>query len=66
MIMCGISGMINLTRGDQILEKMIATMIRRGPDDAGIYQDGPCCLLHTRLAVIDPERGPQPMKLHWA
>ena len=64
--MCGISGMINLTRGDQILEKMIATMLRRGPDDAGIYQDGPCCLLHTRLAVIDPQRGHQPMKLHWA
>lgn len=64
--MCGISGMINLTRGDRILEKMIATMLRRGPDDAGIYQHGPCCLLHTRLAVIDPERGHQPMKLHWA
>ena len=64
--MCGISGMINLTRGDQILEKMIATMIRRGPDDAGIFQQGPCCLLHTRLAVIDPDRGHQPMKLHWA
>lgn len=64
--MCGISGMINLTRGDQIMEKMIATMIRRGPDDAGIYQQGPCCLLHTRLAVIDPDRGHQPMKLHWA
>jgi asparagine synthase (glutamine-hydrolysing) len=58
--------MINLTRGDQIMEKMIATMIRRGPDDAGIYQQGPCCLLHTRLAVIDPDRGHQPMKLHWA
>ena len=64
--MCGISGMINLTRGDRILEKMIASMLRRGPDDAGIYQHGPCCLLHTRLAVIDPERGHQPMKLHWA
>jgi asparagine synthase (glutamine-hydrolysing) len=58
--------MINLTRGDRILEKMIATMLRRGPDDAGIFQHGPCCLLHTRLAVIDPERGHQPMKLHWA
>ena len=64
--MCGIAGMIHLTRGDQILEKMIATMLRRGPDDAGVYQQGPCCLLHTRLAVIDPDRGHQPMKLHWA
>jgi asparagine synthase (glutamine-hydrolysing) len=64
--MCAISGIIQLTRGEQILQSMIATMLRRGPDDAGIYQDGPCALLHTRLAVIDPARGHQPMELHWA
>ena len=64
--MCAISGVINLTRGEVVLEKMIATMLRRGPDDAGVFRKGPCALLHTRLAVIDPARGHQPMELHWA
>lgn len=64
--MCAISGVINLMRGEFVLEKMIATMLRRGPDDAGVYRRGPCALLHTRLAVIDPARGHQPMELHWA
>ena len=66
MNMCAISGIIKLMRGEAVLEKMVATMLRRGPDDAGIYQHGQCALLHTRLAVIDPARGHQPMKLHWA
>ncbi len=64
--MCAISGMIELKRGERTLEAMIGTMLRRGPDDAGIYQNGRCCLLHTRLAVIDPAGGHQPMKLSWA
>ena len=64
--MCGISGMIELRRSPRILECMIGTMLRRGPDDAGIYESGPCCLLHTRLAVIDPAGGHQPMALEWA
>jgi asparagine synthase (glutamine-hydrolysing) len=64
--MCAISGVINLMRGEFVLEKMIATMLRRGPDDAGVFRRGPCALLHTRLAVIDPARGHQPMELHWA
>lgn len=62
--MCAIAGMIELKRGEAVVQKMIATMLRRGPDDAGIYERGPCCLLHTRLAVIDPAGGHQPMHLH--
>ena len=64
--MCAISGIIKLMRGEAVLEKMVATMLRRGPDDAGVYRQGQCALLHTRLSVIDPARGHQPMKLHWA
>jgi asparagine synthase (glutamine-hydrolysing) len=64
--MCAISGIINLKHGEFVFEKMIATMLRRGPDDAGVWRSGPCALLHTRLAVIDPQRGHQPMRLHWA
>ena len=45
---------------------MLATMKRRGPDDRGIYEKGDCCLLHSRLAIIDPAGGRQPMVLDWA
>ena len=64
--MCAISGMVELKRGEKCLEKMIGTMLCRGPDDAGIYEQGKCCLLHTRLAIIDPAGGHQPMGKDWA
>lgn len=63
--MCAIAGIIDLTADAPVLEKMLSTMARRGPDERGIYTDGPCCLLHTRLTVIDPEGGSQPMQLCW-
>ena len=44
---------------------MLATMLRRGPDGNGAYTSDNCALLHTRLAIIDPENGAQPMKLCW-
>ena len=64
--MCAIAGIIELKRSESIQHSMIATMMRRGPDDAGVYAQGPCCLLHTRLAVIDPDGGHQPMTVEWA
>ena len=39
----------------------VGTMKRRGPDDDGIYACENAVLLHARLAVIDVERGKQPM-----
>lgn len=44
---------------------MLSTMYRRGPDGNGIWEDGNCTLLHTRLAIIDPIGGRQPMELSW-
>lgn len=61
--MCGISGMIGLASGDDITEKMLGTMARRGPDGSGIYRDVEAVLLHSRLAIIDPLGGSQPMVL---
>lgn len=61
--MCGISGFIGLDQEDTNVGKMLATMQRRGPDSNGIYHCEDGVLLHTRLAVIDPARGKQPMKL---
>ena len=59
--MCGIAGMIGLTAGPEIQKKILATMVRRGPDGNGVFQEGPCTLLHSRLAIIDPLGGAQPM-----
>ena len=64
--MCAIAGMVGLPFEDKLTEKMLSTMRRRGPDGNGTFRDGDCGLLHTRLAVIDPERGKQPMDLTWA
>ena len=67
--MCGIAGWVDFDRdlGDpnarRELAAMTATMSRRGPDDEGIWIDGPAALGHRRLAVIDIEGGLQPMVL---
>lgn len=63
--MCAIAGMIGLDASEQELEKMIASMRRRGPDDRGIRREDKCILLHARLAIIDPEGGSQPMELDY-
>ncbi len=63
--MCAISGMIALPAGAETVQNMLATMRRRGPDNAGCFQEGEATLLHTRLAIIDPQGGQQPMTLTW-
>lgn len=63
--MCAIAGIIGLKNDIPLQKKMASTMERRGPDDMGFYHTGPCTLIHTRLAIIDPEGGHQPMLLQW-
>ncbi len=63
--MCAIAGLIGLEAGENTKNAMLETMARRGPDGKGIYHKEECCLLHSRLAVIDPEGGAQPMILDW-
>lgn len=63
--MCGIAGLINLNHSGRVLNDMLDTMRRRGPDATGIYKNNNCVLLHSRLAIIDPENGKQPMTLRW-
>ena len=65
-MMCGIAGIVGLAAGEQIQKSMLKTLARRGPDGNGVYMREDCCLLHSRLAVIDPEGGDQPMILDWA
>lgn len=63
--MCAIAGLIGLPVDDSVVKKMLSTMSRRGPDAQGTYIEGDCYLLHSRLTVIDPEGGAQPMHLCW-
>jgi asparagine synthase (glutamine-hydrolysing) len=63
--MCGITGWVDFTRdlNDQrpLVEKMTASLTRRGPDAEGIWQGQHALLGHRRLAIIDLSGGAQPM-----
>lgn len=61
--MCAIAGLVGLEAQEEIYHKMLQTMARRGPDDRGVSTAPECALLHTRLAIIDPAGGRQPMCL---
>ena len=63
--MCGIVGVWQLD-GRAVdraaVEAMRDTLIHRGPDDAGLWADGPVALGHRRLSIIDlSEAGRMPM-----
>ncbi len=64
--MCGICGQYNFTSGAQVdpqaIERMMDTIVHRGPDDSGLHLDGPLGLGFRRLAIIDlSPAGHQPM-----
>ena len=64
--MCGICGFYDPEHrrqgGAALLEKMNAAQKHRGPDDEGIYLDGPVGLGHVRLSILDlSSAGHQPM-----
>ena len=57
--MCGIAGIVgNPDAG--VIERLSDGLSHRGPDGQGAYVNGPCALVHTRLAIIDLETGDQP------
>lgn len=64
--MCGIAGWADarnsLENQEEIIRKMQRAITHRGPDAAEISFEPHCRLAHTRLAVIDPENGSQPMR----
>lgn len=60
--MCAIAGVIGKEIESKAALRMFSTMARRGPDGQGIEKRNDCTLLHTRLAIIDPAGGAQPMR----
>ena len=64
--MCGIAGILRQSPGAALpardeLERMIAALAHRGPDEHGLYRDERCGLGHARLSIIDLSTGQQPM-----
>ena len=63
--MCGICGLIDFSAvpvSPSLIDKMTDAIRHRGPDDKGIYVDGPVGLGHARLSIIDlSQAGHQPM-----
>ena len=63
--MCGIAGVINYYEkrdvSKQLLDKMVAALEHRGPDDVGLHLKGNVGLGIRRLSVIDLDTGHQPI-----
>jgi asparagine synthase (glutamine-hydrolysing) len=70
--MCGITGIFgngSIQTSVPLLEKMVNSIVHRGPDGQGIKLFANAALGHVRLAIIDLDGGAQPMssadgKLH--
>ena len=63
--MCGICGVVDLEAApsidEQTLLRMTRAIVHRGPDEEGIYIDGPVGLGSRRLSIIDLVGGRQPI-----
>jgi asparagine synthase (glutamine-hydrolysing) len=64
--MCGINGIAFSSRSGRsvdarTLERMRDVITHRGPDDEGLYLNGPVGLGHRRLSIVDVAAGHQPM-----
>lgn len=63
--MCGIAGILNFDKrpvAAEMIKSMVRAISHRGPDDSGVWTDGPVGLGHARLSIIDlSPAGHQPM-----
>jgi asparagine synthase (glutamine-hydrolysing) len=61
--MCGIAGVVSKdkSRSSSFLNTALIELNLRGPDDSGIYEDNLVSLGMTRLEILDPIGGKQPM-----
>lgn len=67
--MCGIVGVINYTKdisnSVNLIKKMNERILKRGPDNEGYYIEKNVLFGHKRLAIIDIEKGLQPMSFRY-
>ena len=64
--MCGISGIAFSNQSSRNVDEAILARMRdilhhRGPDDAGLFIEGPVGIAHRRLSIVDLALGHQPM-----
>ncbi|MBQ6381198.1 MAG: asparagine synthase (glutamine-hydrolyzing) [Clostridia bacterium] len=67
--MCSIAGEVSykydLRSRAALYENIQQCLTHRGPDENGVYLKRDVCLIHNRLAVIDPAKGKQPMQVFY-
>ncbi len=61
--MCGIAGAVSFEGRPDLcaVERMVALLDHRGPDERGVHVEGSAALGHARLSIVDPAGGRQPM-----
>ncbi len=69
IILCGITGWVDwkrdMTQNEAQVLRMAQTLTKRGPDAINTWSANEVALGHTRLIVVDPEGGIQPMTRRW-
>jgi asparagine synthase (glutamine-hydrolysing) len=64
--MCGICGVVAAERergpDREAVARMSGRLVHRGPDDEGLFLEGPVALAARRLSIIDLARGHQPIE----
>jgi asparagine synthase (glutamine-hydrolysing) len=63
--MCGICGVVAGERERapdlEVVARMCGRLVHRGPDDDGLFHEGPVALAARRLSIIDLDGGHQPI-----
>jgi asparagine synthase (glutamine-hydrolysing) len=60
--MCGIAGIVGQYANKELLDKMLAQQVHRGPDGEGRHHEPGVVMGMRRLSIIDLEHGWQPLK----
>ncbi|MFL5833142.1 MAG: asparagine synthase (glutamine-hydrolyzing) [Solirubrobacterales bacterium] len=64
--MCGICGVVAAERergpDREAVARMSGRLVHRGPDDEGLFCEGPAALAARRLSIIDLDHGHQPIE----
>lgn len=64
--MCGIAGIASnhKVNNQEMVRSMLDALSSRGPDDSGVYSEDSISLGMTRLEILDPIGGKQPMEFN--